>query len=71
MTITPTAAPSLLDVARALYEEHRERTTTRDIARHMGSSHEWVRQFVAGQIKNPGVLTLEKFITAVKTIANV
>lgn len=71
MTTIPLAASPMLDEARTLYAEHGSKTTTREIARRMDVSHEWVRQFVAGQIKNPGVLTLENFIAVLKTLANV
>lgn len=65
------AEPSLIDVARALYLKQGTTISHRDIARHMGASKEWVRNFIAGDIKNPGVLTLEKFIAAIKANANV
>ena len=67
----PNPSPSLLDVARALYAAHGTGMTTRDIAKRMDCSHEWVRRFIAGEIPNPGVLTVERFIEAIKANANV
>lgn len=59
-----TIAPSLLDVARKLHADKGALLTTRDIAKRMNVSHEWVRRFIAGEIPNPGVKTLESFIAA-------
>lgn len=63
-----TAAPSLIDVARKLYADKGALLSTRDIAKRMNVSHEWVRRFVAGDIPNPGVRTLETFIRALDNV---
>jgi hypothetical protein len=65
------AEPSLIEVAQQLYKDHGSLLSTRDISKRMDVSHEWVRKFIAGQIPNPGVLTLEKFIAAIKDAKNV
>ena len=63
-------AVSLLDVARKLYTDHGHLLSLRDIAKEMDISHEWVRKFVKGEIKNPGVITLEDFIAAIKKLTS-
>ena len=65
-----TAVPgaSLLDVARKLYNERGKLLSLRDIAERMEVSHEWVRRFVKGDIPNPGVLNVERFIATIKEL---
>lgn len=61
---------SLIDVAKRIYAEKGERLSIRDIAQRMNVSREWVRRFIASDIPNPGVRTVEAFIKAVNELAN-
>jgi orotate phosphoribosyltransferase-like protein len=71
MNQQPTAEPSLIDTARKLYAENGAGLSNGEIARRMNVSKEWVRRFIAGEIPNPGVLTLESFIAVIKAASNV
>ena len=64
---------SLIEVARELFKLSPPALTVREIAEKMEpkASPEWVRKFVKGEIPNPGVLTLEAFIKAIKDLSNV
>lgn len=70
---TTTEAPSLIDAAHALYKERAPfaNLTTRAIGVEMGMSHEWVKKFLANEIHNPGVRSVEAFIQAIKNLTDV
>lgn len=67
---TQDANVSLIDVAKQLHAAKADALTTKDIAQRMKVSKEWVRRFLAGEIPNPGVRTVESFIKAVSELTN-
>lgn len=59
MTEAANSTESLLDRTKKLLDQRGD-ATLREIAEGAGVGHEWLRGFVYGAIKDPGVSRLEK-----------
>lgn len=62
-----TNAVSLRDVAIALYNARPAYIKPREVAEAIDRTPEWLRVFAKGDVKDPGVVTIERLIAYIKS----